>query len=204
MSYPNDRGFTEYVHEKIAMEKIYKQLGWTKLKLDEEEKNKLDIEKGIDRIFQTKEGDIVTVQERFRTENYKNYNDFTIRYTRENNPNDNRKKSEFFKIEADYFVYGITNCKDNSDRKCKDFIKFIVLDYRIIKEMIDDGKIMISENLEKNTSEIQNGIIKVPIKTNWDGSSEFIPIQIDHLKKSSELCKKYKNVIVLQKGFFNE
>ncbi|GAB6073629.1 hypothetical protein [Nautilia lithotrophica] len=199
MNYKEDRSFTEYVHKNIALEKIYNNLGWEKVNIDINAAELLDINKGIDRIFKTPQNDIVTVQERFRTKKYFYFNDFTIRYTREKNQNISRRKSEFFKIEADFFVYGITNCENNqSMRQCDDFLKFAVINMDIIKNMLDSNLIEIDKNLNKKVSEIRKGKIIAPVLTNHDGSSEFIALKIDQIYALNP------NSIVLEKGFINE
>ncbi|WP_022670414.1 hypothetical protein [Hippea alviniae] len=196
MGYQKDRKFTEYIHKKIALKKIYEPLNWEKIKVDKKEIEKIDINKGIDRIFKNSEDNLITVQERFRSKEYENYNDFTIRYTREKNIHHNRRKSEFFKIEADYFVYGITNCnKDKINFNCNDFIKFAVIDMKIIKELIDKGIIIIDENSQKKESFLKNGKLITPILKNKDDSSEFIALSIPDLNKLD------KRAVIFQKGF---
>lgn len=199
MSYRNDIAFTEYVHNKIALEKIYKPLGWKKIKINAELAEDLDINQGIDRVFETNEGNIVTVQERFRIEQYKKYNDFTIRYTRDKNLHEDRRRSEFFKIEADYFVYGITNCENNMDRKCNDFYKFAVIDMKAIKNLLQDEIIIIDEDSQDKTSLLKDGKLIVPVLENQDSSSEFIALDIRSLCELENILDK--KIILLQRGF---
>ena len=63
---------------------------------------------------------------------YSKYNDFTIRYRRDENPFQERHQSEHYKIEADFFIYGITNCIKINLGLCTDFIKFAVIDLNFV------------------------------------------------------------------------
>lgn len=98
--------FTNRVHDNVAIPKIYNPLGFTEVK--SEVGSLLDLRKGIDYVgvFDNTE---ITIQERFRKEQYKDYRDITFRYDR---PSNNRK-SEYFKIESDIFLYGITNAAED-------------------------------------------------------------------------------------------
>lgn len=92
---------------------------------------------GVDYVFQ-KDQELKTVQERFRYSEYANYTDFTIRYRRDHNPSLARHESEYYKMKADYFVYGIVNqSKQVSDFEASDFIKFAVVDMKKIYEKIE-------------------------------------------------------------------
>lgn len=43
---------------------------------------------------------LITIHERFREVKYRNYNDFTVRYMRPKNVHEDRRLSEFFKLDA--------------------------------------------------------------------------------------------------------
>src|SRR5699024_11269269 len=109
MRYYNDRNFTNKVHETVAKEEIYKHLGWEEKKIDKDKLEYVDINHGIDYIFESNDEYNITVQERFREKKYQIYDDCTLRYRRDHNKDESRHESEFYKIKADYLVYGILN-----------------------------------------------------------------------------------------------
>lgn len=197
MGYRSDREFTEYIHKTIALKKIYEPLGWKEESIDPKVAKESDIFEGIDRWFRMKDGNLITVQERFRDKSYFEHNDFTIRYKRDNNLHLDRKRSEFFKIEADYFVYGITNCSKNNKESCFDFIKFAIIDMKLIKDLIEKGLIIIDENFKRKTCVFKEGKMFCPVIENNDKSSSFIPIDIKQLKQ----FKNYKQIVISQKGY---
>lgn len=98
--------FTNRIHDTVALQKIYTPLGFSNVK--SEVGSLLDLRKGVDYIG-TFNGTDITIQERFRKNQYKDYRDITFRYDRPSN----KRKSEYFKIEADVFLYGITNEEEN-------------------------------------------------------------------------------------------
>lgn len=193
--YTNDREFTNYIHTNIAIPDIYEPLAWTEKKLDAEYALNIDLHNGIDYIFQNKEGETKTVQERFRESKYKNYNDFTIRYRRDENTHSERRISEYFKMKADYFTYGITNGEKNNLASSQSFLKYAIINLKKVYEKIDQKLIIILDNKE-NVCIIQNEKIICPVKYNVDGSSSFFPIDISFLVKLWG-----KEMIVSQKGF---
>ena len=194
-NYITDRAFTDYIHRNLALSKIYSILNWRQLNLDNSFAQKIDMQKGIDYIFRDINGNIKTVQERFREVKYQNYSDFTIRYRRDGNIYKSRHKSEYYKIRANYFTYGITNCYKTNLASCTDFIKFAVIDLKKVYEKIDSGDIIIEDN-RQNSCIIKSNKIVCPIKYNRDGSSSFFPIEISYLVRLWG-----EEIIVLQKGF---
>jgi len=193
--YINDKDFTDYIHKNLAIPKIYNLLKWTEEIIDKSFAEEIDISIGIDYIFKDANGKLLTVQERFRESKYQQYSDFTIRYRRDNNIDSSRKKSEFYKMKADYFTYGITNCSKSNINQCTDFIKYAVIDLRKVYRMIDDGLIIISDNRKNNCEIVDNKII-CPVKYNSDGSSSFFPVEIGYLVKIWG-----DEIIIKQKGF---
>jgi len=194
--YSADRAFTDYIHQELALPKIYAPINWTQVDLEANFAEKIDIQKGIDYVFRDINGNLITVQERFRESKYQNYSDFTIRYRRDGNIHQDRHKSEYYKMKADYFVYGITNCSKNETHKCTDFIKYAIIDLKKVYEKLDSGEIIIQDN-GKNRCYITKNKIVCPVKYNRDGSSSFFPIEILYL------VKLWGNeTIIAQKGFF--
>lgn len=199
MGYKEDREFTNYIHDILAIPLIYNPLNWKVQKMNSKRlAENADIFAAIDAflINITKER-IITVQERFRECKYVNYNDFTIRYKRDFNSLDERKLSEFFKLEADYFVYGIINAyKYNKERATK-FLKYAVIDIKILKSLFENNQIIIDESIKGLFCVEKNNKIYVPVNYNRDRSSSFIPIDIRLLKK----LFKNSGVIVVSEGF---
>ncbi len=193
--YINDRAFTNFIHVNLAIPKIYNPINWQEVKLEQPYAEEIDMQQGIDYVFRDKNGKFITVQERFREAKYQQYSDFTIRYRRDGNFHFSRRESEYYKIKADYFTYGITNCSKLNIDKCTDFIKFALVDLRKVYEKIDNGLIIIEDN-KKSTCEIIDNKIICPIKYNRDNSSSFFPIDIVYL------VQLWGNEIILvQKGF---
>ena len=199
MSYIEDRTFTDYVHNKLAIPLIYSKLGWKVQTISSEKLAKnADILNAIDAfLINVKQKKLITVQERFRECKYQNYNDFTIRYKREFNIHKERKLSEFFKLDADYFVYGIINAYKNEMEKATHFLKYAVIDIKILKYLFDSGLIIIDSELKSNYCVQLNNRIYCPIKYNRDYSSSFIPVDIKLLKKLYNSL----GVILISEGF---
>ena len=194
-AYSRDRKFTDYIHKNIAIPQIYTPLNWQQVPLDEIVAEHIDIVNGLDYLFRHK-GVIKTVQERFRERKYQRYADFTIRLRRDSNKHADRKKSEYYKMKASYFTYGITNCFKEDFSKCTDFIKYVIIDLERVYAKIDKNEIIIRDN-GRSTCRLLNGkVIECPVKYNRDGSSSFFPIDIALLV---ELWGK--DMIVAQKGF---
>lgn len=182
--YKDDRSFTNYVHNNLAIPKIYETLGWNVLEIDKNKLEYIDINHGIDYVLKDQNGTIKNIQERFRDSFYQKYNDATLRYRRDNNSDPSRMKSEFFKIKADYLVYGITNGKKFIDKRytLTDFIKWVILDVNFLKEKYENKELEIITT-NKITCEIDNQKLICPENFNPDGSSSFVPFDILMLNK---------------------
>ncbi|MFC6267036.1 hypothetical protein [Frigoriflavimonas asaccharolytica] len=196
--YTDDRSFTDFVHKNIAVSKIYNEIGWVQEVLEEKYAEKIDRENGIDYIFK-KDGIIKTVQERFRERKFQKYSDFTIRYRRDGNIHEARRESEYYKMKAAFFTYGITNCLKTDIAECTDFIKYAIIDMEKVYSKIDSGEIRIKDNganFCKVIIENNQKIIECPVKFNKDQSSSFFPIEISYL-----IDLFGENIVIAQKGF---
>ena len=136
------------------------------------------------------------MQERFREAKYSHYNDFTLRYRRDYNRHDSRKESEFYKIKANYHVYGIIDTSKNNYQNATNFIKFVVIDLKKIFNLISEKKIII-ENRKDIRCIIEKNSLICPVNHNRDGSSSFVPFDILLLHKLFE-----DELFILQKGYF--
>ena len=198
--YRDDRSFTNYVHDELAIPQIYKRMGWLLKDVNKDELELLDINHGIDYIAFDQNNKSIKIQERFRDSFYQNFNDATLRYRREQNSDPSRIKSEFYKIKADYLVYGITNGKKFIDKRhtLTDFIKWVIIDINFLKQIYDSGKLeIISTN--RITCKIENEKLICPENYNKDGSSSFVPFDVIYLNRLWG-----DKVILAQKGFFNK
>jgi hypothetical protein len=195
--YDKDRSFTNYVHEFLAIPLIYDKLGWKIKNIDPAELERKDLNEGIDYVLNDDNGKLIYVQERFRDAYYKNYNDATLRFRRDSNTHPERIESEFYKIKADFLVYGITNGKKFKDKRhtLTDFIKWVILDLRFIRDKYKNAEIEIVKSHRK-TCWIENNVLKCPENFNPDGSSSFVPFDI---KLIFDLWGK--DPIIAQKGF---
>ncbi len=194
--YKSDRAFTDYVHSRLALPNIYQRIGYIPFDLPPRLSQTLDITNGIDYSFRTQKGEFITIQERFRASRYSSYNDITFRYRRDNNPFSDRRESEFYKIKATHFLYGITNGNKNDFQKSvTGFHKFCLFKVQPILQKMEAGEVLISNKIKRSI--INEKRLIVPHIQNHDGSSSFIAFDV---KMMNELWAD--EVIVFQKGFF--
>ncbi|MFZ2430942.1 MAG: hypothetical protein WAW57_07345 [Lutibacter sp.] len=193
--YISDRQYTNYIHDNVALPIVYNVLGWNQMKLEDAYAEHIDMQNGIDYVF--KQNNVIkTVQERFREKKYSMYSDFTIRYRRDGNIHADRRESEYYKMQASFFTYGITNCLKTDVTQCTDFLKYAIIDLEKVYAKIDSGEIIIRDNGRNTCRIIDDKIIECPVKYNNDGSSSFFPIEI------SFLVQLFGNdIIIAQNGF---
>ncbi len=195
MGYKEDRAFTDKVHKGLATDIIYNALGWCQAGYSN--LGDIDIRHGIDYMLIENNGQMAvhTVQERFRESKYANYGDFTIRYSRDNNTHEDRRQSEFFKIEAEYFVYGIINVDKENVDNATDFIKFAVVDMNMFRQKLDEGLIYV-DTRNRFKSQIRDGRLVGGYNKNKDGSSEFVAFEIEQLIQLFG-----EEIVLMQRGF---
>jgi hypothetical protein len=191
--YVSDREFTDYVHSVLAIPLIYQAIQWQQMEIPKDILEELDINHGIDYIFKDIHERTLKIQERFREVKYQRYNDFTLRYQRPHNADSSRHQSEFFKIEADYMVYGITNGYKTDLSTVTSFVKYAIIDLKELMIKIDGGEITFSKEL--NYSEIIDGKFVCPINQNRDYSSNFvafdIPLLLNYFKEDTIVIKHH-------------
>lgn len=190
--------FTKKVHDKLAKKIIYEKLNWQIQELNINIAKSLDVNNAVDRFAYDKNSKkIITIQERFREKKYFNYSDFTIRYKREKNNNTDRVNSEFFKLDCDYFVYGIIDeSKENVDNS-KKFLKFVVIDVFELKNLFKINRIVINDKSNSKKCIFVNNVLTCPVIYNKDDSSSFVPIDVFELINNFFDSK----VILKQEGF---
>ncbi|BAO77544.1 hypothetical protein [Winogradskyella sp. PG-2] len=193
--YQKDRAFSDYIHKHLAIPLIYNLLDWKEVQLRKDYAEYIDMMDGIDYVFRNGDA-IMSVQERFREVQYKDFSDFTIRYRRDDNKVKERHKSEYFKIKAHYFTYGIIDSSKQDRAIAKDFIKYAIIDLNMVYEKLDDKSIIISDNGKNKCRIIDGSRIECPIKYNSDGSSSFFPIDISYLVQLWG-----NDMVITQKGF---
>lgn len=193
--FESDKAFTDYVHTNIALSKIYGPIGWKQVNFNDSYGIHIDKSDGIDYVF-LKEDQLITVQERFREIRYKTYTDFTIRYRRDHHKEEAHHESEFYKLKAQYFVYGIVNGEKKDLSSNNDLIKYAVIDLKVFYEKIDKGDIRITDQTLKHSRISEDGIIECPVITNRDRSSSFIPIDVVQLIDLFQ-----DEVVISQQGF---
>lgn len=196
--YKDDRLFTNIVHKEVAMKEIYPLFSWDEFDMDEKELNRIDMDEGIDYVMVDKSGIKHTVQERFREYKYSIYSDFTLRYRRDQNSMKERHESEFYKIKAEYMVYGIINgSKSQTVNHTKEisFVKFAVVDLRKLFSEIRAGNIVLDKTIRR--PQIIGGKLHAAVNNNVDGSSSFVAFDIHALRTLFG-----PNIILAQKGFF--
>jgi len=184
--YKNDHVFTDYVYKHLAVPLIYRSSLWTEVQLRKDYAKYIDMMDGIDYVFRNGDN-IMSVQERFREEKYKDFSDFTIRYRRNENKVEERQESEYYKMKAHYFTYGIIDSSKSEVKNASGFIRYAIIDLKKVYKKLDSKAIFISDN-KKNKCEIVDGNrIECPIKYNTDSSSSFFPIDISYLVKLWEV-----------------
>lgn len=196
MSYSSDRTFTDYVHNNLAAKIIYPKMDWVIQNVADRLGVNIDINNAVDYMAVDANRRLITIQERFREVNYRAYNDFTIRYMRPENSHEERRKSEFFKLDAEFFIYGIINANKSNYTEATGFVKYAVLNLKNLKARIDDGTIIIDNNLSSRTCMKYENKMICPINANRDYSSNFVPFDIVILKDVAP------EVIEYQEGFF--
>lgn len=203
--YNEDRAFTDYVHKNLAVPIIYSKMNWKPVVCSTTYTDQRDKKDGIDYQAIDSSGLKVTIQERFRDVYAKNYNDFTIRYTRKCSLRPEEQKSEWYKIDATYLIYGITNGKKFADARntLTNFIKYIVVDLNQVKNLFRKGVIKIPNNFANSsliTVEEGRHVLYTAKKENLDYSSEFIAI--DPNKLIEVIGSSINDVVLCQKGFY--
>jgi hypothetical protein len=192
-----DWDFTNKIHDKLAVP-IYQNTGFVVEKATLKE----DQQQGID-YFLTKNGKTISVQERFRTLNQytKNSNEFTIRYTRPNSLSEKQKKSELFKIEADFLFYGIVN--GSTSDEASDFRRRVLVHIPNLLALLDSEDILINENENNKLHHPYiNKKLNKPVaivKPNYEdkkGNSSLLIFDVAHLVKFFG-----KKIIRDQKGY---
>ncbi len=192
-SYQADRAFSEYVHRHLALPR-YARMGWKPVALEAAHAHHFDTSKGIDRIFWAQDR-LITVQERFRERRYARYSDFTIRYRRDHSRRPECRRSEFFKLKADYFAYGIANGPKQQPEHCTAFLKFALIDLKALYRQLAAGRIRI-EDKGAQRCQLEGRVLVCPVRHNRDYSSSFVPFEIPLL-----LHLWGAEVVVLQEGF---
>lgn len=198
--YKDDREFTNIVHNDIALPEIYAQLGWYVDKsIDAEKLNDIDMNDGIDYVMYNRFGKTIYVQERFREYRYHSFNDATLRYRREHNINTERQRSEFYKIKADYLVYGIISGSKRQvltgEKQCT-FVKYAVIDLRVLFDKISRGMIVPDPRFTK--PRIIGDVMYAAVNENTDYSSNFVAFDVEGLERMFG----NDGIILIQNGFF--
>lgn len=191
--YGDRRGFSDKVHKLMAIN-VYKTLKW---RLDNSRNidymNDADIKDGIDYYILNEEGMHRTVQERFRRESSaKNYDDITIRY----NYVENDLSSEWFKITADYFMYGVI--KGEHPSASSKFKKLVVVDFQYFKHLLEKRYIKVDKKARKSYID-ENGVLHSGFRHNKsiknDKVTTFVTFRVRDLYELSP------ELIVIEKGY---
>jgi hypothetical protein len=183
------------VHNNLALPLIYKPLQWQQVTLRKDYAKYIDMMDGIDYVFRNGNA-IMSVQERFREVKYKDYSDFTIRYRRDDNKLEERHESEYYKMKAHYFTYGIIDSSKREVSPNSGFIKYAIIDLKKVYEKLDSKAIFISDNGENKCKIVEGNRMECPVKYNSDGSSSFFPVDISYLTKLWG-----NEMVIAQKGF---
>lgn len=192
MAYASDRAFTDFIHSQLALKIIYPKMDWVVQDLNNRMGQNIDINNAVDYIAVDKNRRMVTIQERFREMKYASYSDFTVRYMRPENPHEERRMSEFFKLDAMYFIYGTIDVSKADYQKASRFLKYAVLNLDNLKKRIDDGTILIDPKLPGYTCSLQGNTMRCPVNENKDHSSNFVPFDIKLLNRVAPEIVEYQ------------
>lgn len=163
MNFKSEMAFTNKIHAGIAMPKFY--IPNHMPNVISEVGTEADLKDGIDYVVQYDEESQVTVQERFRRSQYKIYRDVTFRYDKPSARGDIRR--EFFKIKAETFLYGIIN------------------------EAEDDFEWAVWFRVEPVIEAIKDGRVLYQFKSNGEGDTNFIAVNITALDALDATLIKY-------------
>lgn len=181
----------------------------------------LDVYHGIDSFLMGEFGQDVFSQDRSRTldttinrKTGEYYNDFTVRYTRDDNPHPDRRRSELFKLvetikqhPEDFILsYGVINDKcpkpgvDPIPTDKTRFLRYVKVDLHAFVDEIERGNIVLdppnANGYRPATSWVgRDGRIHAGWRKNKDKSSAFIAIDV------GQLAMYYPHVIIDQHGF---
>ena len=209
-NYVSDRSYTNKNHE-LAEKTIYAKYGIEIVravtKFEKDHAESADLYEAIDYIgLIEKTGLPFAIQERTRSADKAGFNDVTIRFERPNTFYEDRKKSEFFKLD-DYLekypnipflmMYAVRG--ENKDFNENDvegtFQKYAFVDIRKLYDYIKEGKIVVKEMPGKYSSIMEDGVMYAPIIPNKDPSSTFIPFNM------RQLVENFPDVVLEQYGF---
>ena len=181
-TYSNNRAFSDYVFKHLAIPHVYPYMKWQPHHINAALLEQLDLQQGIDAIALTEQGQAISIQYRFRDQFYGNkYSDVTLRYQREHHPNPFAHQSEFFKINADYLLYGVSNGKSFPDALPSNtqLTKWAIIDIKKLKQAIDKQIIIIgSPTIKGIQCQWLNQQLHCPINQNRDYSSSFVPFDV--------------------------
>ena len=177
MSYASDRQFTDYVHE-LAIRDIYPKMDWVVQDVNNRLSVNIDMNNAVDYMAVDRMRRIITIQERFRESKYSRYSDFTLRYMRPENRHEERRLSEFFKLDADYFVYGIIDSPKYNVNSNSRFLKIAIINLKTLMDRVDDGVVVIDESMREKRCRQVGNTMHCPRIPNWDHSSDFVPFDI--------------------------
>lgn len=209
-NYKSDRKYTNKNHV-LAEKTIYAKYGIEIFKPSTEfEKDfaeSSDIYKGIDYIgLIEKTGMPFAIQERTRSADKAAFNDITVRFERPQSTHEERKKSEFYKLEEYlnnnpdipflmmYAVRGEDKDFNENDVEGT-FQKYAFVDIRKLYDYIKAGKIVAKEMPGVYSSVMKGGVMYAPIMSNKDPSSTFIPFDM------RQLVENFPDVVLEQYGF---
>lgn len=209
-NYKADRKYTNANHV-LAEKNIYARNGIEIYKPETEFEKEFaensDIYKAIDYVgLIEKTGLPFAIQERTRSADKAAFNDITIRFERPQNAHDDRKKSEYYKLDAYlkkypdiaflmmYAVRGENKTFEDGSVEGT-FQKYAFVDLRKLYEYIREGKIVIKEMAGVYSSRMEGGVMYAPVRPNADPSSTFVPFDV------RQLVENFPDVVLEQYGF---
>lgn len=210
--YSLDRKETDSRHSYSAVKQLYAMNGLTR-ELSKQEAGKifegnisaerLDVDYGVDYVFEDRVGNLRFIQERLRPAGkYSVYNDITIRYARVKNSTEFEKIKKFIAQFSDKTLkYASENSHTQNpvpsiwlsyafiNDSTKMIQKHVFVNLRVLYELIKEGKIVPTEpggyyyDLKHGYFDKTDQIFYAPIIVDRDGSASMLALNIPMLYK---------------------
>lgn len=181
--YLDDRRFSDNVFRSFVLPHIYPEIGWAEHVVKSSDLEYHDLNNGIDAFaLDVAQNSVISLQYRFRDVKYSAYTDVTLRYRRDQNLDVRQHPSEFFKIKANFLLYGTSNLPKASNTT-HTLARWAILNLDILMDLIGQERIIVSSTLNANRCTVDKGRLLCPVNHNRDGSSTFVPFDISLLNK---------------------
>jgi len=151
---------------------------------NDEVKQILDKELGVDAIIRFKNQSIITLQEKVRDFCFRNYDDFTIQYYTNRF---SKTKYQWFKLASQLFFYGYVNEKEDG------FLKWYIINIPAIRIFLSETKIKEENGI--SYFKLQDNHKWKKVQDNSKNNSNFIYVPFSKIPESCIPFSSFKNPI---------